>query len=396
MTQYAPPQASPLSATLPVALGGLLAMAACMGIGRFVYTPILPFMVAEAGLTPAQGGIIASANFLAYLIGALAAASTRLTDALPMSRRTLFLSALALSAATTAGMGLTDDVSVFIILRFLSGLASAYAMVFSTALVLDRLAAAGRPGLVSLHFAGVGAGIAGSAMLVAALDAAGADWRQLWFASGVASAVLLALVARLIGGGADPGAAPAQPGAPAGRRLVALYVSYGLFGFGYSITATFINTLARLSPTLSDVEPVIWTAVGLAGIPSIAAWVALGKRIGNQRAYAAACVVETLGVTLSVTSDSGWVVVLAAMMLGGTFIAITAVGLMHARSLSRGDPRTALALMTAAFGLGQMAGPTVAGLGFEATGSFLLPSLSAAAALVVAAALALTPARRTV
>ncbi len=388
------PHSAPLSATLPVALGGLLAMAACMGIGRFVYTPILPFMVAEAGLTPAQGGIIASANFLAYLIGALTAASTRLTAALPMSRRTLLVSALALSAATTAGMGLTEELTVFIVLRFLSGLASAYAMVFSTALVLDRLAAAGRPGLVSLHFAGVGAGIAGSALLVAALDAAGADWRQLWFASGAASAILLAVVLRLIGGGADPGDAPARSGAPAGRRLTALYVSYGLFGFGYSITATFINTLARLSPALSDVEPVIWTAVGLAGIPSIAVWIALGNRIGNQRAYALACLVEAIGVTLSVTSDSGWVVVAAAMMLGGTFIAITAVGLVHARSLSRGDPRSALALMTAAFGLGQMVGPTIAGLGFEATGSFLLPSLGAAAALVIAALLALTPARR--
>lgn len=381
---------------LLVALGGLLAMAAAMGIGRFVYTPILPYMVAELGLTPSAGGVIASFNFLAYLIGALAAASTRLTNALPISRRTLFLAALALSALTTAAMGATTSMAAFIVLRFASGLASAFVLVFSSSLVLDRLAAAGRPGLTALHFGGVGVGITISALLVAGLDAAGSDWRSLWFASGAVSFLALFAVMRLIGDGADPGAAEPKPGAPAGRRLMALYLSYGIFGFGYIITATFISTQARLSPELQSVEPVIWLTVGLAGIPSVALWSWLGRRIGNHRAYAAACLVGAVGVTLSVTTTSGLVIVISAMMLGGTFIAVTALGLVHARTLSRGDPRSSLALMTAAFGLGQMIGPTIAGLGFDATGSFLLPSLGAAAALVMAGLLALTPARQVI
>ena len=53
---------APSAAT--IALGGCIALAAAMGIGRFVYTPILPFMVEGLGLTQAEGGVIASANFL--------------------------------------------------------------------------------------------------------------------------------------------------------------------------------------------------------------------------------------------------------------------------------------------------------------------------------------------
>ncbi|HTO84153.1 MAG TPA: YbfB/YjiJ family MFS transporter [Methylomirabilota bacterium] len=367
-----------------IAFGGLVALAAAMGIGRFVYTPILPFMAAGLGLTKSAAGLIASANFLGYLVGALAAAAT----ALPGGRRAWFLAALALSALSTAAMALGTSLPCFLALRFVGGIASAFVLVFASALVLDRLAAAGRPGLAALHFAGVGCGIALSAVLVAGLAAGGYDWRAQWLASGALSLVALVLVIRLIPPAEDvqPAAAPAAR-QRLDRRLLALVVAYGLFGFGYVITATFISTIVRADAALRPIEPIVWLVVGVAAAPSVALWAWIGRGLGNDRSFAIACLVEAAGVAMSVLATSAAAVIAAAALLGGTIMGITALGLVHARSLARGDPRRTLALMTASFGLGQMLGPTLAGYAFELTGSFRPSSLAAAAALAIAAGL---------
>jgi predicted MFS family arabinose efflux permease len=68
---------------------------------------------------------------------------------------------------------------------------------------------------------------------------------------------------------------------------------------------------------------------------------------------------------------------------------LTALGLIAAREAGDGDPRGRIALMTAAFSLGQIIGPTFAGFAYDATGSLAMPSLAAAVALVIAAVLAL-------
>jgi len=359
---------------VPVAVGGLVALAAAMGVGRFVYTPILPFMAEGVPLTQAEAGVIASANFLGYLVGALAAA----LGTLPGGRRLWFLAALAVSALSTGTMGLTTSMTAFLALRMVGGVASAFVLVLASALVLDRLSAAGRNGLAAVHFAGVGTGIALSAVLVA----------------GAVSLVALALAATLVPRGPDIAAAVrSTPGGRVDRRLVALILAYGLFGFGYVITATFISAIVRAAPELRPFEPVVWLAVGLAAVPSVAFWTWVARRWGDDRAFALACLVEAAGVAMSVLVTDGWAVLLAAAFLGGTFVGITALGLIRARALATGDARRTLALMTASFGLGQMIGPSFAGVAHEATGSFVLPSLVAAAALSLAAVLAAGPGR---
>src|SRR5262249_32911106 len=141
------------------ALGGLVAIAAALGIGRFVYTPILPPMIEALRLSKSEAGLIASVNFMGYLLGALLAA----TPGLVGSRRLWLLGALAISAITTAAMGLTQMLPAFLGLRLIGGIASAFVLILSSPILLDRFGEAGRSGLLGLHFGGVGTGIHGAA-----------------------------------------------------------------------------------------------------------------------------------------------------------------------------------------------------------------------------------------
>ena len=369
---------------ISIALGGSIALAAAVGIGRFVYTPVLPAMVEALGLSKSGAGLIASTNFLGYLMGALAAAM----PILPGSRRLWLLGALIVSALTTGGMGLTESLPAFLALRFLGGVASALALILASALVLERLAATNYAGLSSLHFSGVGSGIAISALLVATMEHIAASWQSLWLASGALSLAAVIGVAWLLQTDTTPHHLADRAPQKNTRSLICLIIAYGLVGFGYVITATFLVAIVRSTPAISQLEPVIWVVFGTAVVPASSFWARIAVPLGIPKAFALASVTEAAGVAVSVVWPSKFGVFLAAILVGGTFVSLMALGMVRARALAPGDSRRVVAWMTSAFGLGQIVGPLFAGLLADRLGSFTTPSMAAAVALVAAAALA--------
>ena len=369
---------------LRLAVAGMLAMAVAMGIGRFVYTPILPGMMEELHLTPADAGWIASANYFGYLVGALAAAGGWAQG----RERLLMFASLAASALLAALMGFSETMAAFLLIRFLAGLASAFVMVFLASIVFSHLAAAGRNDLQALHFGGVGLGIATSSALMALLVTDHAGWPAGWLWSAVISLCGLVAVAWLAGSATTAnGVAGREPALPGDRPLIKMILAYGLFGFGYVVTATFLVAIVRQGGGGRVFEAAVWMVTGLAGFPSVWHWQKIAARIGLYAAYAVGCLVEVIGVTASVAMGGTVGPLLGGLLLGGTFIAITALGLQTARQLVPQAPRRIFAVMTASFGLGQIVGPIVAGLLAQASGNFFLASIVAAAVLLVSGAI---------
>lgn len=167
-----------------------------------------------------------------------------------------------------------------------------------------------------------------------------------------------------------------------------MIVAYGLFGFGYVVTATFLVAIVRQGGAGRVFETAVWMAAGLAAFPSVWLWQWIAGKIGIYGAYAAGCLTEALGVAASVAMGGHVGPLVAGVLLGGTFIAVTALGLQKGRQLAPLAPRRVFALMTASFGVGQIVGPIVAGVMAEHSGSFFLPSILAAMMLLASGALA--------
>ncbi|MEZ5825081.1 MAG: YbfB/YjiJ family MFS transporter [Geminicoccaceae bacterium] len=370
------------------ALGGCLVMALAVGVGRFILTPLLPAMMSEIGLSPADAGLIAASNYAGYLAGALIAASPIIGE-----RRTVFLrGSVIASVLSTAAMSLSDNLAWLLALRFFAGIFSAFVLVIASGHVVERLTLAGRPGLTAVHFAGVGVGIALSATLVGIATPLGADWATLWAMGGLLALLLAAgafLLLRDIRT-AKRRSDAADTSFTLDRAIVLLTVAYAFFGFGYAITATFIVTIARDAALTHAVQMGIWFLVGITALPSVAFWTRMAARHGVMIAYGSATLLLAFGVAASVLVDGITGLALAALLLGGTLMGITALGLVAARRLRPHAQIRAIAFVTAGFGLGQMIGPAFAGWIADLSGgagaeAFLLPSLTAAALLLVSA-----------
>lgn len=372
-----------------LALSGLVALAVAMGVGRFAFTPLLPLMQADAGVTLTGGSWLAFANYLGYLVGALATVWMR------QSPHLIVRGGLLATGLLTLAAGMVHAFPVWWLLRFLSGIASAWVLVYASAMVLERLMIAGAARLFGLVFGGVGAGIAVTGLACLALSAAGLDSAAIWIVFGVASLVASAACWSTFGPVAEVSAtnpAPAQADRRSrwGAKVWVLIVAYGLYGFGYIIPGTFLPVIARDLLGGAFASGWFWPMFGIAAF----AGSAFAGRVPESKLRAALILcfcVEAIGVITPVLIANAAGLALGSLLLGVAFVAITMLTLREGRRMAtslRLDAPPLMGALTAAFGLGQLVGPPFAGYVVLWSGSFV-PALAVAALGLAAGGLAL-------
>jgi len=350
-----------------------------MGVGRFAFTPLLPLMQDEFGMTLAEGGWLASANYLGYLAGALSA--TLVAD---VARRGAIRLGLLTIALSTLAMGATDSFAAWMALRFLPGFASAWVLVCVSAWSLERLGSAGRPALGGAVFAGVGAGIvlAGGVCLV--LIQAGQASSAAWMVLGlIALAVALALWPVVVGDAfVAPIVEPGEGDIPAFWRLV---FCHGAFGFGYIIPATFLPVMAKQVAAEPLWFGLAWPVFGAAAVISTLAAARLIQVIGQRDVWIMANVAMGIGVLVPIVVPGIAGIAVSAICVGGTFMVNTMVGMLEARRVARARAGVLMAAMTSAFAAGQIAGPLLAGWLARFQSGFTAALVAAAIPLFAAA-----------
>ena len=358
-----------------------MVLAVAMGVGRFAYTPLLPAMQAGAGLSHAMAGYIASANLTGYLIGALGASSA----ALRHKRLQAVWYALTGVIATTALMSISVE-WVWMLARFLTGIASGFAFVLGSSIVLDRAVAERRLDWIAIFYTGVGLGIALTGVAVPPLTSL-AGWRAGWLGLAVISLILCAITIPWLSDRTAADASQHDDVVP--TRYPPLYWwllgAYGAEGMGYIIPATFMVAMIAATSALARYAAASWIVVGLVALPSTVIWNRLGMWVGRDRALAIATLVMGIGVVAPIALPNAVGVALAAITLGGTFLGITALANALGRELQPRSSHVAIGRLTASFGVGQIVGPAVAGVLVSATGSYA-PALLVAAGVLFAGA----------
>ena len=343
-----------------LSFSGFVALAVAMGIGRFAFTPLLPMMQADAGLTLSQGGWLASANYLGYLIGAVAA------GILASSPATLLRGGLLLVVLTTALMGLTHTWPAWLVWRFAAGIASACVLVGTASLCLSRLSALGESRRAGHVFAGVGCGITLAGLLCMALSLGSVPSSSAWLVLAALSLLGMLVARRLWNMPPAPAAsvsAQQQNGSMSRQTYWKLVLCYGLMGFGYILPATFLPAQARMLIDDPAVFGLAWPLFGLAAAASTLLAARLFTAWSRRKSWAVCQLVMAAGVLLPAILPGMGAIVLAALCVGGTFMIITMLGMQEAQACGGSQAKKLIAAITAAFAAGQLIGPMLFSLG---------------------------------
>lgn len=401
---------------LRIALAGLVALAVAMGIGRFAFTPILPMMLHDGVLDLARGSWLASANYIGYLAGAvLATLDPWLRQRFrlrPVAAATsLVRLGLALTALLTLAMALPWP-AAWPTLRFAAGVVSAYVLLQSSGWCLAQLAARGQPALGGVMFAGPGVGIVASGLLGGAMVSW--QWRAStgWIVFALLAAGLSAAVWHVFRRENESATrqrddaaavlAASAPAVPEQRHTVGevavLAVAYGIAGFGYIVTATFLPVIAREAIAGSPLIDLFWPIFGGGIVCGALLSSRVGTAIDRRHLLAGAYVLQAAGIGLGVAWPTEAGFALGSLMLGFPFTTLTLFALQEARRLRPHAAPGTMGLVTTVYALGQALGPPmVAALLAHSAGdahaAFQRSLVVAASVLLVGAAMFVASAR---
>ncbi len=401
-----------------IVAAGTFAIIAALGFGRFALGMLLPSMAQSLALSYAQMGFISTGNFLGYLVSVFFGGMivTRIGQ-----RQFIFVSLLlvGLSMALLSG---AQSFPVLLVLYVLTGMGSGGANVSVMSLASTWFARNNRGKAAGFMAVGSGYAIifAGFFIPFVNREIGAQGWRTSWLALG-AIVTLIAFLCLLLlrnkpadlglaipgeSGTQTGGAGAAMPGVATAaanfnvyrsRALYHLGAIYFLFGFTYVIYATFIVTTLVNERGLSEaVAGSFWSAVGFLSLFSGPVFGSISDRLGRKAGLIIVFSVQLLAYLLVASGLPGAYLYLSIFCYG--IVAWSIPAIMAAAVGDYAGPvyaAKALGFITLIFGVGQMAGPAIAGVLAQSAGSFsssfYLAAAMAALAIVLCALLKKPP-----
>ena len=359
-------------------IGGICTLSLAMGFSRFGFTPIIPLMQRDIGASEWLIAVLASANYLGYLMGAYISRKQWIRNHL----RTWLSTGLVASIILLIAVPIMVNDVYWSILRLLSGFLSAILFVVASTVTLGQ----GRSDWAGYLYSGVGIGIALTGILVPQFDVLGgwkASWQGLAMGGSILGAVAWFTLSKESSQISGPGQISTQNRFVRDYTWYVLLISYGLEGIGYIITATFIVQMIKAMPELSHIANQSWILIGLAAAPSTYLWAQIAKNTSYKISLMLAFGLQALGIVLPILCPTQVSTLLGGALFGGTFMGITSLTITLANRIRPEAQMQAIGELTTVYALGQIIGPIVAAY-LQKNFNILAPSYFAVVILLFA------------
>ncbi|NWB94988.1 MFS transporter [Pseudomonas gingeri] len=366
-----------------------IALMLAMGVGRFSLTPQLPHLISEGQIDLTAGGLIAAANYLGYLLGAVDAIFARRAHHI----RLRLLAGLWLCVLLTLASFWAHGFWSHWLLRFGLGVASAWVVVMITSLSLPLAHAAARPRLGAWVFAGPGLGIVLTGLLALGSNLLGQNSSTLWLVyAGVGLLMLLLILPFLPLPNTTAAAAATSVAKDSDQQPIGhLGLIYALYGLGYIIPATFLSQMANARFHGQWQADLFWPGFGLVAALGVVLVSLRRATPDNTRRWLMATLwLQAAGVFACLLS-SGPGLVLGVILCGTPFLACMQLVMQRSRELAPHATHRNAGLLTACFAIGQLCGPLLAALSSHFSGGLQPALIVAGSGLVLAGLVLLQP-----
>ncbi|MBD3792251.1 MAG: YbfB/YjiJ family MFS transporter [Campylobacterales bacterium] len=337
-----------------ILLAGILAIVVGIGVARFAFTSLLPFMLNDF-LTLSYAGVLASFNFAGYLAGAIFSIFIKDIN----TKVKYFRIGMVLSILTTLVLALSTNETLWLLSRVIAGFGSAMVLIVGGAIVMVKLNFESKTKAMGIHFSGIGFSIVISE-LISQTILKESTWSEAWLALSLFASIVTFYSLHILS--FDQAIKKESLKHPLSRSIFSPYVillilAYFTEGVGFVVQGTFLPDIINSLEGLEGYGNLGWLIVGIAGIPSSILWMRWAHRYGSVNVIIIAMALQIVGILIPALSSNILLNLLSGALYGSTFIGLVALFLNLGGQLAGKNPVVLMGAMTAAYGIGQVGAP---------------------------------------
>lgn len=337
-----------------ILLAGILAIIVGIGVARFAFTSLLPFML-EDFLSLTYAGILASFNFAGYLAGAIFSIFIKDIN----TKVKYFRIGMILSIVTTFVLATTTNETLWLVSRVIAGFGSAMVLIVGGAIVMVKLNFENKTKAMGIHFSGIGFSISVSELISQYILKDG-TWADAWLALSLFAIIVTFYSLYILS--FDKVIKKEAVKHSLSKSIFSTYVillilAYFTEGVGFVVQATFLPDIINSLEGLEGFGNLGWLIVGIAGIPSSILWMRWAHTYGSVNVIIIAMALQIVGILIPAFSTNLTLNLISGALYGSTFIGLVALFLNLGGQLAGKNPVVLMGAMTAAYGIGQVGAP---------------------------------------